>query len=84
MNGMIGEKMNKVFILMAMFQGHLTEMGTYKYISSCQTAAKDYASAYCEPASAEANIYGTCWGCMHGCTWQQNNSICGTDPRPKD
>ncbi len=26
-------------------------------------------------------IYGSCWGCMHGCTWQENISICGIDPR---
>jgi hypothetical protein len=30
-----------------------------------------------------ANIYGTCWGCMHGCTAEDNIKICGTDPRPK-
>ena len=27
-------------------------------------------------------VHATCWGCMHGCTRQQNIDVCGRDPGP--
>ena len=76
--------MDKVFMLMATFAGAPAEMGIYNTQSACQAAAKDYSIAYCKPVDASRPIYGTCWGCMHGCTAEMNQAICGTDPRSKD
>ncbi len=35
----------------------------------------------CEASAEDTRpIYGTCWGCMHGCTKEQNKRICGPTP----
>jgi hypothetical protein len=73
-----------IFVLVATISGMNAELGNYNKIENCQSAAKDYANAWCKPKLADHPIYGTCWGCMHGCSWQTNIEICGRDPRPQD
>jgi hypothetical protein len=60
-----------------------TNMGYYKTLASCENAAKAYVTAGCKPIDGTLRIYGTCWGCMNGCTAEQNKEICGVDPRPR-
>ncbi len=58
-------------------------MGLYKTLAECTMVAKAYTHASCKALDADDLLYGTCWGCMHGCSPKMNIEICGTDPRPK-
>lgn len=73
-----------VFQLLVMFSlgSGPTGMGYYLQVEACQAAAAAYRKAECREVSGDRPIYGTCWGCMHGCTAAENIKICGTDPMP--
>ena len=63
------------------FGAHPTSLGYYVNKADCLAAAEAYTRAECRERDGSAAIYGTCWACMHGCTFESNIRLCGTDPR---
>jgi hypothetical protein len=69
-----------LYILSAVLGDRTVDLGVYRERGACEQAAQDYKSARCREVEDSAPVFGTCWGCMHGCTREQNIKVCGLDP----